>query len=189
MPRILVESDHFLKILPVILDPGTSAEHKNAVADFFAHDLDFPAWCESYRPRIPNLYPSEIEFASDQADFESKLEEAEIAVVESFKITRETLARAKRLLVVQKFGAMLSNIDVPACKERRVSVVSLTRTVNAIVAEHAFALMIALSKRVGELMGKVTAADLAECTAELARGRKLYAVSRSLAVIRAALGM
>jgi lactate dehydrogenase-like 2-hydroxyacid dehydrogenase len=161
MPRILVESDHFLKILPVILDPRTSAEHQNAVADFFAHDLDLPAWCEGYRPSIPNLYPSEIEFAQDQSDFDTKLKNAEIAVVEGFQVTREALAHAKRLLVVQKFGAILSNIDVAACKERRVSVVSLVRSVNAIVAEHAFALMIALSKRVGELMGKVTAEDLA----------------------------
>jgi len=161
MPRILVENDHFLKILPVILDPRTSSEHKNAVADFFAHDLDLISWCESYRPRIPNLYPSEIEFAMDQADFDSKLENAEIAVVESFQVTREALSRAKRLLVMQKYGAILSNIDVAACKERRVSVLSLTRSVNAIVAEHAFALMIALSKRIPELYGNITAEDLA----------------------------
>ncbi|HYM19310.1 MAG TPA: D-isomer specific 2-hydroxyacid dehydrogenase family protein [Micropepsaceae bacterium] len=160
MPRILVESDHFLKILPVILDPGTSAEHKNAVVDFFAHDLDLLAWCETYRPKIPNLYPSEVEFAKDEAEFEERIEEAEIAVVESLKVTREVLARAKRLLIVQKFGTILSNIDVAACKQRRVSVVALARSVNAIVAEHAFALMIALSKRICELEGKVTAEDL-----------------------------
>ncbi len=161
MPRILVESDHFLKILPVILDPRTTPEHRNAVADFFAHDVpDFLSWCESYRPKIANLYPSEIEFAADQAEFEAKLEGAEIAVVESFQVRREALERAKRLLIVQKFGAILSNIDVSACKERRVSVVSIARSVNAIVAEHAFALMIALSKRICELAGKVTAEDL-----------------------------
>ena len=37
MIRILVESDHFLKILAVMLDPETPAEHKNAVADFFGN--------------------------------------------------------------------------------------------------------------------------------------------------------
>ena len=161
MPRMLVESDHFLKILPVILDPRTSGEHRNAVADFFAHDLDFLAWCESYRPRIANLYPSEVEFATGQAEFDAKLEEADIAVVESFQLTREAIAKAKRLLVVQKFGAILSNIDVAACKQGRVSVVSINRSVNAIVAEHAFALMIAVSKRICELSGKVRAEDLA----------------------------
>ena len=35
MIRILVESDHFLKILAVMLDPETPDEHRRAVADFF----------------------------------------------------------------------------------------------------------------------------------------------------------
>jgi hypothetical protein len=49
-PTILIEEDHFLKIVPVILGPATPAAHQQAVADFFAHDApDFPDWCARLR--------------------------------------------------------------------------------------------------------------------------------------------
>src|SRR5258708_218900 len=159
MKRILIESDHFLKIVPVILDPGTSAEHTRAVADFFAHDLDFSGWCETFRREIPELYPAHVEFAETQAEFDAKLEEADAVVVESFQVTREAIARAKKLRAVQKFGAAPTGIDAEACQERKISVLTLRRVVNVAVAEQAFALMIALAKRIGEFAGVVTAED------------------------------
>jgi len=162
MKRILIESDHFLKIVPVILDPETSTEHARAVADFFAHDLDFPAWCEGFRAEIKELYPARVEFAETQADFDAKLEDADAAVVESFAVTRDAISRAKRLVAVQKFGGIASGIDLEACEERRIAVLTLRRMVNVAVAEQVFALMIALSKRICEFNGVVTAADLAK---------------------------
>ena len=162
MPRILVESDHFLKIVPVVLDPTTKDEHARAVADFFAHDLDFPAWCETMRKEIPKLYPAEIVFGETQEDFDAKLEKADAAIVEGFLITKEALARAKNLAAVQKFGTLLSNIDLEACEARGIAVLPLARNVNMAVAEHAFALMIALAKRIPELNFVVTADDLAK---------------------------
>lgn len=162
MLRILVESDHFLKIVPVVLDPETPDEHARGVADFFAHDLDFPAWCEQIRKEIWGLYPAKVEFGEDQRDFDAKLVHADAAIVESFSITKESLVPAKRLAAVQKFGTILSNIDTEACEAKRVAVLPLARTVNMAVAEHAFALMIALSKRIPELNGVVTADDLAK---------------------------
>jgi phosphoglycerate dehydrogenase-like enzyme len=161
MKRILVESDHFLKIIPVMLDPRTSDEHVRAVADFFAHDVpDFLGWCERFRGEIPGLYPAEVEFAEDQADFDAKIEDADGVVVESFQVTRAALARAKRLRAVQRYGAALSGIDVEACGERRIAVFSLRRIVNVAVAEQVFALLIALSKRLVEFDHVVTAGQL-----------------------------
>ena len=161
MKRILVESDHFLKILPVILDPRTSEEHVRAVADFFAHDVpDFLGWCERFRTEIPGLYPAHIEFAEDQTDFDTKIEDADAVLVESFSVTGPTLARAKRLRVVQKFGAVPSGIDVAACEERRIAVFTLRRVVNVAVAEQVFAMLIALSKRLIEFNRVVTAEQL-----------------------------
>src|SRR5258706_12220545 len=114
MKRILIESDHFLKIVPVILDPETSAEHARAVADFFAHDLDFPAWCRTFRAEIAELYPARVEFAETQADFDAKLEEADAAVVESFAVTRDAISRAKRLVAGQKFGGVPAGMGTGA---------------------------------------------------------------------------
>jgi phosphoglycerate dehydrogenase-like enzyme len=161
MKRILVESDHFLKIIPVMLDPRTSDEHVRAVADFFAHDVrDFLQWCERLRAEIPGLYPTEVEFAEDQADFDAKIEDADAVVVESFHVTRAAIERAKRLRAVQRYGAALTNIAVEACEERKIAVFPLRRIVNIAVAEQAFALLITLSKRIIEFNHVVTAEQL-----------------------------
>jgi lactate dehydrogenase-like 2-hydroxyacid dehydrogenase len=161
MPRIVIESDHYLKILPVMLDPATPVEHCDAVADFFSHDVpDFLDWCMHFRARIPELSPIEIVFAESQAQFEFLLADADMAIVESFAVTREALAKAPRLKVVQKFGALASGIDVEAAREKHIAVLTLRREGNVAVAEQAFALMLALSKRIVELNGVVTAGDL-----------------------------
>jgi phosphoglycerate dehydrogenase-like enzyme len=161
MIRILVESDHFLKIIPAILDPETPAEHQRAVADFFAHDVpDFPGWCGSFRAGIPGLYPAQVEFAADQAEFEAKLPSADAVVVESFALGGHAIATMKPSAIVQKFGGLLSNIDVGACEKRRITVFNLPRRGNIAVAEQAFALMIALAKDIGRYNGVVTAGAL-----------------------------
>jgi phosphoglycerate dehydrogenase-like enzyme len=162
MMRILVESDHFLKILPVILDPKAQDEHRRAVADFFAHDIpDFSAWSEKFRAEILGLYPAEVEFAADQAEFEDKLSDADAVIVESLMVGRAAVAKLKPLAIVHKFGAVASNIDVTACEERRITVFKMPRRGNIAVAEQAFALMIALAKEIGRYDGVVTAENLA----------------------------
>src|SRR5262245_24100709 len=161
--RILVESDHYLKILPVMLDPETPEEHARAVADFFAHDIpDFVSWCEAFRARVPGLYPSRIEFADSQKEFDEKLGSADLAIVEGLEVSRSGIEKTERLVAVQKFGAVPSGIDAQACAEKRIAVLTLRRVVNIAVAEQAFALMIALAKRMGEFSGAVTADSLRE---------------------------
>jgi phosphoglycerate dehydrogenase-like enzyme len=156
MPTLLVEQDHFLKIVPVILDPDIPPAHREAVADFFAHDVpDFLGWCEGLRARIPGLYPATVIWANDQADFLAKLPEADGAIVESLVVDRAALAAAPRLKVVQKFGTIGANIDQAACAERGVAVAFLHRRVNVAVAEQCVALMLALAKRIGALDGLV----------------------------------
>ena len=160
--RILVESDHFLKILPIILDPRASDEHARAVADFFAHDVaDFAGWCEKFRAEIPGLYPAEVEFAGDQTELEAKLPAADAVIVESLRLDRDAVAKLKPTAIVHKFGALMSNIDLEACEKRRIGVFSVPRQGNIAVAEQAFALMIALAKDIGRYNGVVTAEDLA----------------------------
>ena len=69
-PTILVEEDHFLKIVPVILDPATPPAHQQAVADFFAHDVpDFLGWCAQLRARLPGLHPARVTWAASQVRF------------------------------------------------------------------------------------------------------------------------
>jgi phosphoglycerate dehydrogenase-like enzyme len=155
-PTILIEEDHFLKIVPVILDPATAAAHQHAVADFFAHDVrDFLGWCARLRARIPGLYPARVTWAASQTDLAAKLADADGVIVESLVIDRAALQGAKRLKVAHKFGAIASNIDQAACAERGIDVAMLPRRVNVAVAEQCFALMLALAKRICALQGLV----------------------------------
>ncbi len=156
MPTLLIEEDHFLKIVPVILDPDIPPAHRDAVADFFVHDVpDFLGWCERLRARVPALYPAKIVWAQDQADFLAKLPDADAAIVESLVVDRAALASAPRLRIVQKFGTIGANIDQAACAERGIAVAFLHRHVNVAVAEQCFALMLALAKRISALDGMV----------------------------------
>jgi phosphoglycerate dehydrogenase-like enzyme len=156
MPTVLIEEDHFLKIVPVILDPDIQPAHRDAVADFFAHDVpDFLAWCERLRARIPGLCPARIVWAKDQADFLAKLPDADAVIVESLVVDRIALAVAPRLKIVQKFGTIGTNIDAAACAEGGIAVAFLHRRVNVAVAEQCFALMLALAKRISALDGLV----------------------------------
>jgi lactate dehydrogenase-like 2-hydroxyacid dehydrogenase len=156
MTRIVIEEDHFLKTIPVLLDPATPEPHRAAVAEFFIHDEpDFPGWCARLRRKLPGLYPAEVEFASDDSDLAAKIADADAVIVENLRIDAAALADARKLAVVHKFGTITSNIDLPACAARGIAVRTLRRTVNVAVAEQAFALMLALAKRIGALNGCV----------------------------------
>jgi phosphoglycerate dehydrogenase-like enzyme len=156
MPTLLIEEDHFLKIVPVILDPDIPPAHRSAVADFFAHDVpDFLGWCDELRARTPGLYPTQVVWAADQADFLAKLPDADGAIVESLVVDRAALSVAPRLKVVHKFGTIGANIDQAACAERGIAVAFLHRHVNVAVAEQCVALMLALAKRICALNGLV----------------------------------
>jgi glyoxylate reductase len=161
MTRIVIEEDHFLKIVPVVLDPATPEAHRHAVADFFAHDEpDFLGWCGRLQQRLPGLYPAQVMFAADEADLAAKITDADGVVVESFRIDDAVLSGARRLAIVHKFGTITANIDLAACAKRGVAVATLRRMVNVAVAEQACALMLALAKRIGEFNGVVEEAAL-----------------------------
>ena len=76
-----------------------------------------------------------------------QMADCQALVVESFKVGREDLAAAPGLKVVQKFGAVLRNIDTAACNAAGVIVVNQSGTNSEPVAEHAMALMLGLLRR------------------------------------------
>ena len=63
---------------------------------------------------------------------------------------------------MQKFGTVTRNVDLAACADHGVPVAFLRRRQNIAVAEHAFALTLALAKRLNELDHVVTADRLNE---------------------------
>lgn len=163
MFRILVEDDPYLRIIPVMLDPHASSDHRNAIIDFVGYDIpDFEGWCRQLHEKLPALYPADIKLVSTQEELRAELPNADGVIVEALGIGEEELACAPKLAVVHKFGTLIPKIDVAACERRGVVVEVQPRRVNVAVAEQAFCLMIALAKRLCETAGIVEEKALRE---------------------------
>jgi phosphoglycerate dehydrogenase-like enzyme len=161
-PVVVVEDDPWTRLIGVVLDPATSEERRAAFADFMAHDEpDFAGWCEELRARAGGLYPSEVRLVPSHAELRANLAPAHALVVESFAVGREEIGCAPQLKVVHKYGAVLRNIDVATCVAAGIKVLSVRRRANMACAEHAFALMLTLARRMGELNGLVSLDQLA----------------------------
>ena len=64
-----------------------------------------------------------------------------------FQVGAELLARTPELLIASSYGAGYDTIDVPACSEAGVIVINQSGGNREAVAEHALAMMLALSKQ------------------------------------------
>ena len=62
---------------------------------------------------------------------------------------------------MQKYGAMPRNIDVAACAERGIKVLTFRRRANIACAEVAITLMLTLAKKMHRLAGRISAEQLA----------------------------
>lgn len=148
MPKIVAEDDVIIRTSQVILDPDADPERYAAIADYYHVDVpDFDGWVNRVRASIPNLYPATYEMYGDQDSFRAALGDADGIICEGFTIGEEELAAAPKLKVVQKFGTDMRNIDLEACARHGVAVYPLRRRVNIAVAEHAFAMMISMAKK------------------------------------------
>src|SRR6266851_8133115 len=153
-PIVVVEDDPWTRLVGVVLDPTTSEERRAAFADFMSHDEpNFAGWCDELRARVGGLYPSDVRLVPSHAELRVNLPPARALVVESFAVGPEELACGPHLQVVHKYGAVLRNIDVAACVAAGVKVLSVRRRANIACAEHAFALMLTLARRIHHTNG------------------------------------
>ncbi len=160
-PVLIVEDDVWARLIGVVLDPTTGHERWTAFADFMSPDVpDFRAWCDRVRTTAKSLYPGQVRLVKSQDELRSNLEAAEAIVTESLDVGSEELALAPRLKVVHKYGAILRNIDVAACAARGVRVLAVRRRANISCAEHAFALMLMLARRMADLNGLISIEQL-----------------------------
>jgi len=149
-PVIVVEDDPFLRMIQAILDPATSGERWEAFSHFMAHDEpDFPTWCARLRARMPNLYPGVVRLVVNEEELLSHLPGAKVVVVEQLPIgEREIMAAPETLKVVQKYGTLTQGIDCALCEQHGVHVLTIRRRANIATAEHAFALILALARKI-----------------------------------------
>ncbi len=160
-PTIIVEDDAWARLIGVVLDPTTSRERWAAFADFMSPDLpDFRGWCGKVQKAAAALYPSDVRLVRSQDELRRHLEAADAIVTEGLSVGADELAAAPRLQVVHKYGHILRNIDVAACAARGVKVLAVRRRANISCAEHAFALMLALARRLEDLSGLVSIEQL-----------------------------
>src|SRR5262249_31240184 len=156
-PVIVIEDDPFTRVVQIVLDPEVGSERRAAFADFFANDEpDFPGWCERAREKARGLFPSEVRMAYSQEELRASLPGADAVIVESFRIGHDELEAGERLKLVQKFGALVRNIDTASCAGRGIAVLTQRRRPNVSCAEHALALMLMLARRLKQVEGQVT---------------------------------
>ena len=158
----VVEDDPFMRLIQVVLDPGTPAARTSAFTHFLAHDLaDFPGWLERLRARIGKLYPAEVRLVVEETDFAARLAGANVAVVEEFSVGEKEIAAAGGALrAVQKYGHVTTLIDRAACERAGVRVLTVRRRANIATAEHAFALLLALARKIHQTAGLISVEQL-----------------------------
>lgn len=167
-PVVVVEDDHFLRMFRVILDPDAPAEMVDAVCDFMAHDEpDFQGWMDRLRSSLVGLWPARVVMVHSTEELARRLPEADIVVVEGEEIGAPQLAAAPHLKAVQKYGSLTRGIDVDACQARGIDVLTIRRRANIQCAEHIFALMLALSRKIHLYANRLTPEQLAERGHEL----------------------
>ena len=156
-PLILVEEDPFLRLVGIVLDPDTAAERVAAFADFFAHDEPgFLDWRRELQRKSAAIYPAEVRAVDTVEELHAGLPNARAVIVESLPFGSAEIALAPQLEAVQKFGALVRNIDVAACEAASIPVLRLRRRANIACAEHAMALLLMLARRLNSDAGVVT---------------------------------
>jgi phosphoglycerate dehydrogenase-like enzyme len=157
LPVIVAEDDPFTRLIQIVLDPATPPERRSAFADFMSPDEpDFEGWCERVRAAAGAIHPAEVRMVTSEAEMRANLGDADALVVEGFRVGSDDLAAAPRLRAVQKYGAVVRNIDTTVCAARGVKVLTLRRRANVSCAEQTFALMLALARKLHRLIGLVT---------------------------------
>lgn len=112
-------------------------------------DPQTPAALEPLRQALPGpdwqlLAPGPGE------ECDALLPEADFLLTRWAPVTRERLALAPHLRLVQRYGRLLGGIDLAACREAGVPVARMPLWGAVTVAEHAFALLLAVSRRMVE---------------------------------------
>jgi len=163
MPNLVIQNDHIIRALSVVLDPNCDPERVAGFADYYSVDMpEFPEWCEGLRKRYPAVAPSRVILTENQEEFRSAISNADAVVVEDFIVGEEELELAPKLKIVQNFRTDMRNIDEAACARRKITALPFHRKVNVAVGEHAFALMMSLAKKMVETNKLLTITALQE---------------------------
>jgi len=98
----------------------------------------------------------------EQARFDEHIRDAEALLLSTaYKMTKEVIDGAKNLKVISRTGVGVDNVDVKAATEKGVLVLNTPEANSISVAEHAVALMLAVSKQLVMYDGELRAGNFA----------------------------
>ncbi|QKT02628.1 hydroxyacid dehydrogenase [Ectothiorhodospiraceae bacterium 2226] len=120
--------------------------------------------CSEERPWVREALPElEIAFTEDCVDSGALPEGAEdaevLSVFVSSRVDRALLERMPKLAFVAARSTGVDHIDLRACRERGIQVANVPTYGERTVAEHAFALMLDLSRKVCQARARTTRLD------------------------------
>jgi len=96
----------------------------------------------------------ELDLKGGIAPDPASVRDADALLVRIVEVGRELIEVCPRLRLISKHGVGVDNIDVEAAKARGVAVTIAPGANSTSVAEHAFAMLMALAKRLPEVCGK-----------------------------------
>lgn len=128
-----LDDDHVLRLLRGLLTARTEADRRE-VAAFFAPEPVDHGELDRLRAGL------DVHAARDPA-------QATVLVLRRGRVGRDLVAAAPRLRLIQRIGRRRDGIDLAAAREHGVEVSCLPRPSLVRTAEHAIALMLALTKR------------------------------------------
>lgn len=108
----------------------------------------------SVGPELLKAAGHDVVFADRDDDvIRKEIVDAAAVIVRNSELPAEVLAVAKDLKIVSKHGVGVDNVDLDYCKKAGVAVTVTPDANGQSVAEHAFALMIALAKNIVPVSG------------------------------------
>lgn len=110
-----------------------------------------PAGVELLKKAGHEVVLGNITKANDEENLTRLFEDVDAALVRICEITEKVVDNAKNIKIVSKHGVGIDNFDVEALKKKGIAL-TITPGANSLaVAEHAFAMLIALSKNLPEI--------------------------------------
>ncbi|MGA0344968.1 MAG: 2-hydroxyacid dehydrogenase [Alphaproteobacteria bacterium] len=161
MTTIVVQDDHIIRALSVILDPDCPEDRVDAFEDYYSVDMpEFRKWRDGLQKKYTNVFPATVILTHSQEELDNSLKEADGVVVEDFIFGQKQLDFGPKIKICHNFRTDMRNIDEAACEARGVIVRPFFRRVNVAVGEHAFALMMTLGKKLVETNKLLTIEEL-----------------------------
>ena len=90
-----------------------------------------------------------------EEDLSKEIEDCEILLMCYTPVTKKVIDSAPKLKAIIKYGVGIDAIDIPAAHERGIAVVNIPEYAEETVAEGAFAMLIALAKKLPALQDQM----------------------------------